>query len=55
MPDNPLHNNDQQQQCYAIFPNDATYISLCSEDVLYFGAENGLKHANSQEVLMFLQ
>jgi hypothetical protein len=55
MPDNPLHNNHQQQQCYTIFPNDATYISLCSQGVLNFGAENGLKHANSHEVLMFLQ
>jgi hypothetical protein len=24
MLDNPLHNNHQQQQCYAIFLNDAT-------------------------------
>jgi hypothetical protein len=55
MPDNPLHNNQQQQQCYTIFPNDATYISLCFQGVLYFGAENGVKHANSHEVLMCLQ
>jgi hypothetical protein len=55
MPDNPLHNNHQQQQCYAIFLNDATYISNCSQGILYFGAENGVKHANSHEVLMCLQ
>jgi hypothetical protein len=54
MADNPLHNNHQQQQCYAIFLNDATYISHCSQGVLYFGAENGVKHANSHEVLMRL-
>jgi hypothetical protein len=54
MPDNPLHNNHQQQQSYAIFHNDATYISLCSQGVLYFGAEYGVKHANSHEVLMCL-
>jgi hypothetical protein len=55
MPDNPLHKNHQQQQWYTIFLKDATYIHLCSQGVLYFGAENGVKLANSHEVLMFLQ
>jgi hypothetical protein len=51
---NACQSATQQSSTAAIFLNDATYISHCSQGVLYFGAENGVKHANSHEVLMCL-